>query len=119
VQDEADVHATPDRTPPPRLGLGVGWMLHRLPFHRSATVPAFEFPTAVHAEGDVHATPFRMPPPWAGLGVGWMRHRLPSHRSASGWDSPAWLMLFPTAVRADGAVQETPNRELTAAQDSA
>jgi hypothetical protein len=115
MQDEADMHATPDRTPPPRLGSGVGWMRHRLPFQRSATVPAFEFPTAVHAEGDVHATPFSMPPPWAGLGVGWMRHRLPSHRSASGWEAPARLTMAPTAVHADGAVQETPNRELTAA----
>jgi hypothetical protein len=69
----------------------------------------------VHADGDVHATLFRLPPPWAGLGMGWMVHRVPSHRSARGWDSPARLTLFPTAVHADGAVQETPNRELTAA----
>ncbi len=115
MQDEADMHATPDRTPPPCLGLGVGWMRHRLPFHRSARVPAFEFPTAVHAEDDVHVTPLRKPPPCLGLGVGWMRHRLPFHRSARGWKAPARLTLFPTAVHADGAVQETPNKELTAA----
>src|SRR6266581_1825513 len=61
MQDEADMHATPDRTPPPCLGLGVGvgWMRHRVPSHRSAKVPAFEFPAAVHADGDVHATPLR------------------------------------------------------------
>src|SRR6266702_3462745 len=117
MQDEADMHATPDRTPPPCLGLGVGvgWMRHRVPSHRSAKVPAFEFPAAVHADGDVHATPLRKPPPWAGLVAGWMRHRVPSHRSARGWDSPARVTLFPTAVHADGAVQETPDRELTAA----
>src|SRR6266536_3449809 len=115
MQDEADMHATPDRTPPPCLGLGVGWMRHRLPFHRSARVPAFEFPTAVHAEDDVHVTPLRKPPPCLGLGVGWMRHRLPFHRPARGWKAPARLTLFPTAVHADGAVQETPNKELTAA----
>ena len=44
-----------------------------------------------------------------------MRHRVPSHRSARGWDSPARVMLAPTAVHADGAAQETPDRELTAA----
>jgi hypothetical protein len=44
-----------------------------------------------------------------------MRHRLPFHRSARGWEAPARVTLFPTAVHADGAVQETPNRELTAA----
>ncbi len=115
VQDEADVHATPDRKPPPWDGLGVGWMRQAVPSHRSASVPAFEVPTAVHAEGDVHVTPFRKPPPCDGLGVGWMVHRVPSHRSTSGWEAPARPTLFPTAVHADGAVQETPRRELTAA----
>jgi len=115
VHDEADVQDTPDRKPPPCAGLGVGWMRHRVPSHRSASVPAFEPPTAVHADGDVQDTPFSLPPPWAGLGVGWMRHRVPSHRSARGWNAPARVMLAPTAVHADGAVQETPDRELTAA----
>jgi hypothetical protein len=115
VQDEADVQDTPDRAPAPWVGLGVGWMRHRVPSHTSASAPAFEFPTAMHAEGDVHATPFRKPPPCDGLGVGWIRHRLPSHRSARGWNAPARLTLAPTAMHADGAVQETPDRELTAA----
>jgi hypothetical protein len=86
-----------------------------VPSHRSASVPVFELPTAVHAEGDVHATPLRNPPPWEELGVGWMAHRVPSHRSAKAWEAPPWLTLFPTAVHADGAAHETPNRELTAA----
>jgi len=116
AQDEADGHATPDRPPPPCAGLGLGWMVHRVPFHRSASVPAFELPTAVHAEVDAHATPLRKPPPRDGLGVGWMVHRVPFHRSARVWEAPAWLMLFPTAVHADGAVHETPKRELTAAR---
>ena len=47
--------------------------------------------------------------------MGWMRHRVPSHRSARGWEAPARLILAPTAVHADGAVHETPKRELTAA----
>jgi hypothetical protein len=115
VQDEADGHATPDRKPPPWDGLGVGWMRQAVPSHRSASVPAFEVPTAVHADGDVHVTPLRKPPPCDGLGVGWIRHRLPSHRSASGREAPARLTLAPTAMHADGAVQETPDRTLTAA----
>src|SRR5262245_23298941 len=45
-----------------------------------------------------------------------MRHRVPSHRSARGWEAPARLILAPTAVHADGAVHETPKRELTAAR---
>jgi hypothetical protein len=115
VQEEADGHATPDRKPPPCDGLGVGWMVHRVPSHRSASVPAFEAPTAVQVEGNGHATALRKPPPWEGLGVGWMRQVAPSHRSARAWEDPAWLTLFPTAVHADGAVQETPKRELTTA----
>jgi hypothetical protein len=115
VHDEADVQDTPDRKPPPCGGLGVGWIRHRVPSHRSASVPAFEPPAAVHADGDVQDTLFRLPPPCLELGVGWIRHRVPSHRSARGWNAPARVMLAPTAMHADGAVQETPDRELTAA----
>jgi hypothetical protein len=115
VHDETDVHATPDSPPPPCPALGVGWMVHRVPSHRSASVPAFETPTAVHDEADGHATPLRKPPPWDGPGVGWMVQFVPSHRSAKGWEAPAWLTLFPTAVHADDVVHETPNRELPAA----
>jgi hypothetical protein len=114
VQAEGDVQATLARTPPPCAGLGVGCIRHRVPFHRSASVPASENPAAVHADGDVQDTLARTPPPCLGLGVGWIRHRLPSHRSARGWNAPARVMLAPTAVHADGAVQETPDRELTA-----
>jgi len=56
-------------------GLGVRWIVHLVPFHRSATgrkSPDFLMyaPTAVHADGDEQPTPFRkmnwLP---AGLGV--------------------------------------------------
>src|SRR6266487_3594503 len=90
-------------------------MLQLVPFHPSARVPAFEAPTAVQPEDVGQATLARKPPPCAGLGAGWMLQLVPSHRSARGWDSPARVMLAPTAVHADGAVQETPDRELTAA----
>src|SRR5215831_16513848 len=36
-QDDRDGHDTPVRLPP-SAGLGVGWMLQVLPFHRSASV---------------------------------------------------------------------------------
>jgi hypothetical protein len=116
VHADADAHATVfKKANCAPAGLGVGWMVHRVPFHRSASVPAFELPTAVQDEADWHATPDRAPPPCDGLGVGWMVHRVPFHRSARVWEAPAWLTLFPTAVHADGAVHETPKRELTAA----
>src|SRR5262249_40352969 len=65
-----------------RGGFGVGWICHRVPSHRSARVPEFEKPAAVHDDGEVQATPSRPPPPDGGFGAGWMRHVLPSHRSA-------------------------------------
>ena len=64
-------------------GVGVGWMRQRVPFHRSARVPALEFPTAMHADADVQDTPFSSPPPCDGFGVAWMVHWVPFHRSAS------------------------------------
>src|SRR5215471_8785981 len=69
------MHAEPDtqdaafRLPPAApAGLGVGWMLHVLPFHRSASVSGdgwlttfgwlgVERPTAVHPVAEVQATP--------------------------------------------------------------
>jgi hypothetical protein len=78
-------------------GLGVGWMRHRLPSHRSARVlalgvNALEAPTAVQAEAAVQSTPIRRLFPPARLGVGWIRHRLPFHRSARVWKVPELLM---------------------------
>src|SRR6516162_7497923 len=90
----------------PPAGLGVGWMRHRVPFHRSARVlPPLVFPTAVHAEADAQETPLRKAPP-AGLGVAWIRHRVPFHRSARVLPSA----LPPTAVQAESDVQDTPFR---------
>ncbi len=86
-------------------GLGVGWLVQLVPFHRSARVPAFDSPAAVHDEDEVHDTPSRPAPPWAGLGVGWMRQLVPSHRSAR----VPWLD-WPTAVQAEEAVQDTSSR---------
>jgi hypothetical protein len=116
VHAETDVHDTAFR----KLncapeGLGVAWMRHRVPFHRSAKIPEFELPTAVHAEDEVQATPERAPPPAEGLGVAWMRHTVPFHRSARGVDAPWLLTAWPTAVHAEGAEQDTLNRALSLA----
>jgi hypothetical protein len=75
MHDDADVQLTPNRAAPAApAGLGVAWMLHRVPFHRSARVVAvgtngLAAPTAVHADADVQDTPKRAPP-LAGLGIG-------------------------------------------------
>jgi hypothetical protein len=75
MHDAPDVQLTPDRAAAAApAGLGVAWMLHRVPFHRSARVVApralgWAAPTAVHADADVQDTPNRAPP-LAGLGMG-------------------------------------------------
>jgi hypothetical protein len=112
VQADDDVHATAARKLPwAPMGLGVAWMLHFLPFHRSARVPRLVPPTAVQVEVAVHATAFKEPP-WApaGLGVGWILHFPPFHRSAK-----VALPPKPVAVQAEGAVQEMLPRPLCAA----
>src|SRR5260370_862726 len=92
---------------PPGGGLGVGWMVQLVPFHRSARVPvglpklSVRPPTAVQATANVQDTAARKPPP-AGLGVCWMRQFVPSHRSARGR-----FAAVPVAMQADGAVQDT------------
>src|SRR6516225_7890528 len=110
MQAEADAQATVFRkvncAP---AGLGVGWMLQLVPFHRSARFPASEFPTAVHADGEVQATPSRNAPPCGGLAVAWMLQRVPSHRSAS---VPA--AEPPTAVQTADDVHATPDRNAPA-----
>ena len=88
VQAEAEEQETPNNTPPPEEGLGVGWMDHLVPSHRSArviSVPAWvkELPTATHAEADGQSTAFSvlLGAPW-GLGVDSALQLVPFHRSA-------------------------------------
>jgi hypothetical protein len=98
VQNEDDAQATAlrkvRRAPG---GLGVGWMRHLVPSHRSArvtTLPArvMDCPAAVHAEGAVQATPFNaLTCAPAGLAVRWMLHFVPFHRSASVTPAPEAL----------------------------
>lgn len=70
-------------------GLGVGWMCHVCPFHRSTKVVSVPegltaSPTAVHADGALHATPaseLTLAPD--GFGVRWTLHFLPLNRSTN------------------------------------
>ena len=86
-------------------GTGVGWMLHLVPSHRSAKVPEFEPPTAMHAYAEVHDTPLSPAPPCGGLGVAWIAQVVPSQCSAK---VPEFEN--PTAVHDTAEVQATPNR---------
>src|SRR5215469_2067326 len=101
----------------PPAGLGVAWMCHVRPFHRSASVLAgVWFPTAVQAEAEVQATPLKaaLPPVGAGLMVGTIRQVRPFHRSAS-VPSPspvAGSNSLPTAMQDDRDVHATPLRSL-------
>src|SRR6266702_1811500 len=107
AQATADVQDTLAR-PPPARRLGVGWMRHFAPSHRSAKGRFAASPVAVQADGDVQDTL----PSWLGaaparLGVGWMRHRAPFHRSARVWGMPERSLENPAAVQADGDGQAT------------
>ena len=91
MQSDADTHETPESNAIGAWRFGVRRMLHRVPFHRSASVPLTcvpawlsGLPTAMQAELDVHETPSNMLPATPGsFGVDKILHRLPFHRSAS------------------------------------
>src|SRR6516225_3812436 len=90
MQDDRDVQATPARSLTAFPGrLGVAWIRHLRPSHRSARVPcglpggSMRPPTAVHADDEVHDTAVSHHPPPGGFGVGWMLHLVPFHCSAS------------------------------------
>ena len=83
----------------------MGSIVQLVPFHRSASVPAFDWPTAVQAAGDRHDTPYKMPPPCGGSAVGWILHVAPSQRSERVPE-----LEFPTAVHDASDVQDTLQR---------
>src|SRR6516225_9936921 len=115
MQAEAEEQATVFRkvncAPP---GLGVGWMFQLVPFHRSARLPALEFPTAVHADADVQDTPASVAPPCGGLGVAWIDQLVPFHRSASVMAVGVKGLEAPTAVQAEDDVHATPDKNAPA-----
>ena len=107
VQAEDEVHDTEVRMGD-RPGLGVDWMLHAAPSHRSASVPRLEPPTAVHAVEDVHDTPEKpLPCAPAGFGVGCTAQEVPFHRSASVTPLPELSVKLPTAVQAEADEHDT------------
>src|SRR5215831_3260918 len=87
-------------------------MRQLLPSHRSASVPdgisrnglAWP-PTARQDDREGHETPIRLPPS-AGLGVGWMLQVWPFHRCARASEVPRVLLVFPTAMHAEGDIQD-------------
>ncbi len=115
VQLEADGQAMLFRKLPcAPVGLGVGWMLHLVPFQRSTTAVALpelsvDPPTAMHAAAEVHATPCsRLLAALAGFGVGWMLQWAPFQRSASVFvGMPELSVVKPTAVQAEADMHAT------------
>src|SRR6516225_1051651 len=89
-------------------GLGVDWMRHVPPLHRSARVsgpePVRLSPNAVQTVLAGQATPARILWPPLALGVAWTCHVVPFHRSAS----VLARVRLPTAVHAEAEVQATP-----------
>src|SRR5215470_725240 len=104
VQADDPLQSTPKRTAPKRsAGLGVGWMLQRVPFHRSAMVTslpeALTTPaTAVQAKPEVQEMELRKVACAPGrCGIGTTLHRVPFHRFESGWptgNACPWLELL-------------------------
>ena len=87
MQAEAEEQETPNKTPPPEDGLGVAWMDHLVPSHRSArvmTVPerVNALPTATQAE-DGQSTAFsQLLGAPSGFGVDFALQLVPFQRSA-------------------------------------
>ena len=86
-------------------GFGVAWIAQVVPFQRSAKVPEFEPPTAVHDDAEVHDTPLSPAPPCGGLGVAWIAQVVPFQCSAK---VPEFEN--PTAVHDAAEVQATPKK---------
>jgi len=109
VHADADVQDTPLKNPRPCGGLGAAWMVHRAPFHASASAPPLKPPVAVQADAEAHDTALRDAPPCAGVGVFCRCQAAPFHRSTRAWVTPA-AVLVPTAVQATGELHATPAR---------
>jgi hypothetical protein len=104
VDDGQDTPARDRRVPG---GLGMDWILHFVPFQRSATT----LPMAVHAPDDEQDTARSDERAPGGLGMDWMFHFVPFHASARTWEGEAVGVEFPTAMQATADQHETPSRE--------
>src|SRR5215475_8264409 len=89
----------------------MGWITQVDPSQRSPNVTESSTPTAAHSDGALHETPIKpMDETPGGLGVDWIVQPVPSQASAIVTVESALLVDEPTAVHADGVVQETPRR---------
>jgi hypothetical protein len=107
--------ATPNSAPGwPACGVGI--VLQRIPFHRSARNPPVSFglevpPTAMQELVDAQATLNRpLAPAPARSGVDWIAHLLPFHCSARVTGVLRLLIEPPTAVQVEAEMQDTPVR---------
>ena len=99
MQNDGMGHETPENPLAEAwVRLGVGWMDHVVPFHRSASVTlrpelSASTPNAAHAECEVHDTAFRrLNCAPERLAVRWIRQVVPFHRSPKVTSVPE---LFP------------------------
>jgi hypothetical protein len=105
VQTVFDGHDTPSSELLPAPAGAIGWIVHVVPFQRSASitsmpVTSLKNPTAVQNPDEVHETPASCTElAAAGVGVRWIDHRVALQRSASVTPAPARLMKSPTAVQ--------------------
>jgi hypothetical protein len=112
VHADGEVQETAFKNDPGLPEVGVDWMLHDVPSHRSVTVPtelpklSKATPTAMQAEGDEHDTALRLAP--AVVGIGWSCQVVPSHRSATVEVTPMVGPVYPTAMHEALDVQLTP-----------
>ena len=115
-----EVHETAVSTlSPDPFEMGVGLIVHDLPFHASASVATDsvlklnELPTERHLVDEGHDTPDKtLDVAPAGWGLASTFHFLPFHNSASVTSSPLPLWVSPTAVHADAEAQETASSSL-------
>src|SRR5512142_2120491 len=99
MQNDGDRHEMPPsplNTAP--VGAGIDWMRQVVPFHRSASTPESDSPTARHADGDAQDTALREAP--GTVGIGWLLQRVPFHRRASADTTPRVGPAVPTAMHA-------------------
>jgi hypothetical protein len=107
VHAEAEVHDTLARPLPSLPGLRVVWMVHVVPFQRSASV-ATALPMAVHEDAEVHDTPETETfSAWLGTGMDCEVQVVPFQRSASAPKASLCRKYEPTAVHTDADVHDT------------
>jgi len=107
VQDRAETQDTPlSESKEPCGALGLGTMVHRVPFQDSAKVSERpRNPTAVQALGERQDTPSRTVSDLCGLGT--MAHLVPFHDSMRVLAAAPEAWKFPTAVQDRAETQET------------